>query len=215
MSTHGDSEQVSESWDDLQKEKEKACSNTTASAQSGTAAGAPPAIPQQAPPAHESDFDRRRRERAAQEVITQPEDWRAETRRYLQNFDTTVSKDEDLVRWWFVSNSLLVYVSCISIDQIFQLHRHEYPTLARLAIDILSIPASSVACERLFSAAKEIATHKRSRLGSERFEQLQMMKFAWRGTIFDYAKLRSQEVEEVEILVHEFEEFEIISSSYL
>ena len=69
-----------------------------------------------------------------------------------------------------------------------------------------------MACERLFSSVKKIATHKRTRLGSECFEQLQMMTFAWRGTIFDFTKLNLQEVEDLEIMAREFEEFEIWDS---
>jgi|ERR1700678_390798 len=74
-----------------------------------------------------------------------------------------------------------------------------YPTLARMALDILPIPASSVPCERLFSAAKEIADDRRSRLGSTKFEELQIMKFAWRNTIPDLAAWNSNEVEEINI----------------
>jgi hypothetical protein len=72
-----------------------------------------------------------------------------------------------------------------------------YPNLARIALDILPIPASSVPCERLFSAAKEIADDRRSRLGSKKFEELQLMKFAWRDTIPDLAPQNSNEVEEI------------------
>lgn len=74
-----------------------------------------------------------------------------------------------------------------------------YPTLARIALDILPIPASSVPCERLFSAAKEIADDRCSRLGSKKFEELQIMKFAWRNSIADLAAWNSDEIEEINI----------------
>jgi hypothetical protein len=74
-----------------------------------------------------------------------------------------------------------------------------YPTLARIALDVLPIPASSVPCEWLFSAAKEVADDQRSRLGSKTFEQLQIMKFAWHNTIPDLAAWNSSEVEEIYI----------------
>ncbi|EIW73844.1 hypothetical protein CONPUDRAFT_27963, partial [Coniophora puteana RWD-64-598 SS2] len=61
-----------------------------------------------------------------------------------------------------------------------------YPTLSRIALDILPIQASSVPCERLFSAAKEIATDKRARLSLVRFEQLQMLKHAWKPEVIDF-----------------------------
>ena len=71
------------------------------------------------------------------------------------------------------------------------------PTLARIALDILPIPASSVPCERLFSAAKEVADDFHSCLGSKKFEELQIMKFAWRNTVPDLAAWNSNEVEEI------------------
>jgi len=69
---------------------------------------------------------------------------------------------------------------------------------------VCAIAASSVPCERLFSAGGETATDRRSRLGAERFEQLQVLKFAWRGAIVDQAAENSAIVEEV--MLEEFRE---------
>jgi hypothetical protein len=60
------------------------------------------------------------------------------------------------------------------------------------------LQASSVPCEHLFSASKQTADDHRARLGAERFEELQIMKFAWRNTIPDLAAWNSGEVEEVD-----------------
>ena len=75
-----------------------------------------------------------------------------------------------------------------------------YPILGRIALDILPIPASSVPCERLFSAAKEIADNHRARLGQKKFEELQVMKSAWRNDIQDLTTWNSAFVEEVDQL---------------
>jgi hypothetical protein len=80
-----------------------------------------------------------------------------------------------------------------------------YPTLGRIALDILPIPASSIPCERLFSAAKESADDRRARLGPKKFEELQVMKFVWRNNIPDLAAWNSAHVEEVDDL-EEFRE---------
>ena len=64
-------------------------------------------------------------------------------------------------------------------------------------MDICAIPATSVPCEQLFSAGAEIATDRRSRLGTERFEQLQILKHAWQGQIVDAASFNSSEIEDV------------------
>jgi hypothetical protein len=82
-----------------------------------------------------------------------------------------------------------------------------YPTLSRIARDVCAIPASSVPCERLFSGGAETATDRRARLGAERFEQLQVLKFAWRKSAVDRTAANSVVVEEVEeVLSKEFKE---------
>jgi hypothetical protein len=60
---------------------------------------------------------------------------------------------------------------------------------------VLPIQASSVPCERLFSAGKEIAVARRSQLGAKLFEQLQMLKFAWKETLVDHATWNSEYME--------------------
>jgi hypothetical protein len=64
---------------------------------------------------------------------------------------------------------------------------------------VLACPGSSVPCERLFSSSKQVADDRRSRLGAKRFEELQLMKFAWRQTISDNAAWNSGLVEEVDM----------------
>lgn len=66
-------------------------------------------------------------------------------------------------------------------------------------MDVLPIPASSVPCERLFSAAKEIADDRRARLGPKKFEELQLMKFAWRNNVSDLAAWNSSQIEEMDL----------------
>ena len=65
-------------------------------------------------------------------------------------------------------------------------------------IDFLACPASSVPCERLFSGGGKIATKCRAQLGVTRFEELQVMKFAWRHNIGDHAARNSSQVEEID-----------------
>jgi hypothetical protein len=54
-----------------------------------------------------------------------------------------------------------------------------------------------VPCERLFSSAKQVADDRQSRLGSKKFEELQVMKFAWRDKITDLAAWNYGLTEEV------------------
>jgi len=114
------------------------------------------------------------------------EGWSSELRRYLNDRPGDVTKDTDIVKWW-------------------QDHAVLFPTLARIALDILPCQASSVPCERLFSASKQTADLRRSSLGSKRFEELQIMKFAWRKKIVDNAEQNWARVEDVEL--GEYSEF--------
>jgi hypothetical protein len=43
-------------------------------------------------------------------------------------------------------------------------------------------------------------------LGAERFEELQLMKFAWRGRIDDLASYNSEQVEEVDNGMKEYQD---------
>ena len=72
--------------------------------------------------------------------------------------------------------------------------------LACIALDVLVAQASSVPCKHLFSSGKLIATDKCSHLGHERFEELQVLKFAWRPALVVHAAENSNEVEELDVI---------------
>ncbi|RDB30355.1 hypothetical protein Hypma_007292 [Hypsizygus marmoreus] len=108
------------------------------------------------------------------------EGWQAKLQRYLKGMSADVSPDTDIIEWW-------------------QNHAQVYPTLAQIALDILPVQASSVPCERLFSASKPIADERRAHLGSRRFEELLLMKFTWRNSIADLAAWNSSQIEEVNL----------------
>ncbi|OJT02272.1 Zinc finger BED domain-containing protein RICESLEEPER 2 [Trametes pubescens] len=106
--------------------------------------------------------------------------WKAELKRYLDDPGSNVTKHIDTVEFWWE-------------------HRNVYPTLARMALDILPIPASSVAVERLFSRASQVATDRRSRLGPDVFEWIECLNHYWRPQIVDFARCNSQQVEDVDL----------------
>ena len=119
-------------------------------------------------------FDRHRRTLIARGE----EGWVAELGRYLTDLPQYATSDMDVVKYWEENHRI-------------------YPTLGRIALDFLPCQASSVPCERLFSASKQVATDRRARLGAQKFEELQLMKFAWRQGIIDIAAWNSSEVEQV------------------
>ena len=96
--------------------------------------------------------------------------------------------------------------SLIPISNRLQNNGHHYPTLRCIAINFLVCPASSVPCERLFSGGGKIATKRRAQLGVAHFEELQVMKFAWRHNIANLATQNSSQVEEIEDKMEEYQD---------
>ena len=60
---------------------------------------------------------------------------------------------------------------------LYQEHQHQWPTLFKLAMDLLPAQATSVPCERVFSAIKETTTARRNRLTPKIMEATQILKF--------------------------------------
>jgi len=54
--------------------------------------------------------------------------------------------------------------------------RSKYPCLSQFAIDMLTIPASSCDCERLFSELGDLLEPKRRAIGSELLAALQLLR---------------------------------------
>ena len=62
------------------------------------------------------------------------------------------------------------------VYQWWRNNQHLFPILSRIARKYLSIPATSVPCERLFSDSGNLITSKRTRLGSDVVNQLLFVK---------------------------------------
>lgn len=57
-------------------------------------------------------------------------------------------------------------------------HEQEYPVLAKLARDILSIPASGAGVERLFNCARDICHYRRGQLKPDTIKDLMLHRFS-------------------------------------
>lgn len=57
----------------------------------------------------------------------------------------------------------------------------KYPNLARFAIDIMTIPASSCDCERMFSELGDLLEPKRRAIGPELLAAIQLVRSWWRA----------------------------------
>lgn len=66
-----------------------------------------------------------------------------------------------------------------------QIHESLFPTLAKMARDILPIPATSVSVERLFSRSRGICTDLRSSLKAETVREALLTKVWIKTDFFD------------------------------
>ncbi|KIK55890.1 hypothetical protein GYMLUDRAFT_130342, partial [Collybiopsis luxurians FD-317 M1] len=70
-----------------------------------------------------------------------------------------------------------------------------FPTIFRLALDILPIQGTAVPCERSFSSGAETKTKRRNQMKAELMEALQMLKYGYRhGLDFTEGTGRSDEI---------------------
>lgn len=136
------------------------------------------------------DFHQHRERLACQDKTREAEDWQSELRLYLKVVVKDVDNEMDVVEWWQVCPHHRI--SIIPSLMANQNHTMEYPTLTRIALDYLPSQASSVPCEHLFSASKQTAVNCRARLRHDKFEQLQILKFAWHGNVSDLAALNDE-----------------------
>ncbi|THH15755.1 hypothetical protein EUX98_g9416 [Antrodiella citrinella] len=63
----------------------------------------------------------------------------------------------------------------------WELYEPAYPTLHRIALDVLPAQASAVPCERVFSSSKATDAVRRGRLSPKLMESLQILKFLYRS----------------------------------
>lgn len=83
----------------------------------------------------------------------------SELDRYLS--DKKIKIKDDPLHWWHTRGEV-------------------YPTLHKFVKQYLSIPASSVPCERIFSKAGQILTEKRSRITSQKLKEMMFIQHNYR-----------------------------------
>ncbi|KAF5353140.1 hypothetical protein D9758_008770 [Tetrapyrgos nigripes] len=69
-----------------------------------------------------------------------------------------------------------------------KLRQRDFPSLFRLALDVLPAQASAVPCERVFSSSKETDTDKRFRMSTVLMEVLQILKHLYSDDRLDFCK---------------------------
>jgi hypothetical protein len=74
---------------------------------------------------------------------------------------------------------ILILYFCLGLvniapTQFWKDHQYEFPTLARVARDIFSIPATGAGVERLFNSARDICHYRRGRLNPTTIQDLML-----------------------------------------
>ena len=105
----------------------------------------------------------------------------------------------DSISFWQVCGIVNLIDTCLPC---LQENQDTFPTLFKLAMDILPIQASSVPCERVFSSSKETITARRNSLSPSLVEALQLLKYATkkgRGISFVGGLEKGEEYKELEL----------------
>ena len=95
----------------------------------------------------QSDFNQYRCSLIAQEI---DEGWQSEKQCYVNKMPPDVTQDTDVVKWWEVHCFSFIYNHNRQLN-IYQNNAKHYPTLARIALDVLPYAASSVPTKQAFS----------------------------------------------------------------
>ena len=93
------------------------------------------------------------------------------------------------------------------ISWIVRTYKHNFPRLSQLAFDVLSIPASSADCERMFSELGDLLEQRRLRMNPQLTAALQCTK-SWRKKSWGLCKTTSQAARpsiELEKLIQQLE----------
>jgi hypothetical protein len=87
--------------------------------------------------------------------------------------------------------------------QWWKLNGHQFPTISKLAKDVLPVPGTEVPSESAFSSARQTLTYTRSLLSPETLEALMITKYFLQKDIADMRLLAKYDDETVMALLEE------------
>lgn len=90
---------------------------------------------------------------------------------FIDDYDGIYATKEVVSTWEIELNAYIMSPRAqkeVNVLQWWKFNAHLYPTLAKMARDYLCIPATSVPCERVFSEAGNVISHKRCSLSKEK-----------------------------------------------
>ncbi|CAG8453444.1 3192_t:CDS:1 [Scutellospora calospora] len=96
-------------------------------------------------------------------IVTKPKKLSSFYQKLKYTSQQTQILDDEVKKYWLSAEA----DETINLLNWWNTHTAEYPALSKLAYNYLSIQASSVPCEQLFSIAGQIINKSRNRLNSE------------------------------------------------
>jgi hAT family C-terminal dimerisation region len=116
--------------------------------------------------------------------------------------------------------TLYFYLGLVNMTptQFWKDHQHEFPTLARVARDIFSIPATGAGVERLFNSARDVCHYRRGRLNPTTIQDLMLYSYTTKFEIEEEQLQLAQSLEipeegEIEEICPQTEEINPISDT--
>ena len=97
----------------------------------------------------------------------------ASIRRLWIRLSHQIHSKKSKIIWLLILLKVFRMKGMIAVTLTFcQENQRSFPILAKISTVICSIPASNTTIERLFSTAKNVVTHKRTRLACEKINEL-------------------------------------------
>ena len=103
----------------------------------------------------------------------------------------------------------------VSVLDWWKLNESKFPTLAKMARDILSTPIAGVGVERVFSVGRDVITYRRNRLKSKTISDIMVCRDWWRVQQDEEEEDKDEEEkEELEVeLLAEYEDRQWVNKS--
>ena len=103
----------------------------------------------------------------------------------------------------FLCNNLFIYSTQVYLRFQMLVIPDQFPTISKLAKDVLPVPGTEVPSESAFSSARQTLTYTRSLLSPETLEALMITKYFLQKDIADMRLLAKYDDETVMALLEE------------
>ena len=101
------------------------------------------------------------------------------------NDDQQGEEDDEFEQYMKLKSVIVKPGEIFDICGWWKAHESQWPSLARMAFDMIAIPAMSSECERLFSSAKLLLSDRRARMKEDIIEASECLRYWYAAKRFD------------------------------